>query len=133
MTIRVELWRMLPYVLSASRYFRRAPKMEHSDENSRKGTEWHRDIARAFQCQFGKLADWNSVMSMGEARDRMITVQEFAAMAGISRRQIDRLRTRRPDGFPREFELGSRSSKFRRCPRFRISEVRAWLDSRALW
>jgi predicted DNA-binding transcriptional regulator AlpA len=67
------------------------------------------------------------------ASDRMITVEEFAALAGISRRQIDRLRTCRPDGFPTEFELGSGKSKFRRCPRFRISEVQAWLDSRALW
>ena len=72
-------------------------------------------------------------MKQFNSADRMITVEEFAILAGISRRQIDRLRTRRPDGFPTEFELGSGNSKFRRCPRFRISEVQAWLDSRALW
>lgn len=63
----------------------------------------------------------------------MITVEEFATMARLSRRQIDRLRRRRPAGFPREYELGSGWSKYRRCPRFRLSEVQKWLDSRALW
>jgi predicted DNA-binding transcriptional regulator AlpA len=63
----------------------------------------------------------------------MITVEEFAVMARLSRRQIDRLRRRRPDGFPREYELGSTISKYRRCPRFKLAEVERWLDSRALW
>lgn len=63
----------------------------------------------------------------------MITVDEFARLARLSRRQIDRLRTRRAPGFPREYELGSRTSKYRRCPRFRLSDVQKWLDSRALW
>jgi predicted DNA-binding transcriptional regulator AlpA len=65
--------------------------------------------------------------------DRMVTVGEFARLAGLSRRQVDRLRDRRASGFPREYELGSGSSKYRRCPRFRLSEVQKWLDSRALW
>ena len=65
--------------------------------------------------------------------DRLITVSDFAEIARLSRRQIDRLRTRRPGNFPREYELGTGSSKHRRCPRFRLSEVQAWLDSRALW
>jgi predicted DNA-binding transcriptional regulator AlpA len=63
----------------------------------------------------------------------LITVEEFAALARLSRRQIDRLRTRRPPGFPREFELGSGGGKFRRCPRFKLVDVEAWLNSRALW
>jgi predicted DNA-binding transcriptional regulator AlpA len=63
----------------------------------------------------------------------MITVEEFARLARLSRRQIDRLRKRRGAGFPREFELGSSNSKYRRCPRFRLLEVQKWLDSRALW
>lgn len=63
----------------------------------------------------------------------MITVEEFAALARLSRRQIDRLRRRRPAGFPREYELGSTGSKYRRCPRFKLIEVQRWLDSRALW
>ncbi len=63
----------------------------------------------------------------------LVTVGEFAALARLSRRQIDRLRALRPAGFPREFELGSGLSKHRRCPRFRLSEVQQWLDSRALW
>ena len=65
--------------------------------------------------------------------DGMITVVEFARLARLSRRQIDRLRSRRVPGFPREYELGSGGSKFRRCPRFRLVDVQKWLDSRALW
>lgn len=65
--------------------------------------------------------------------DPMITVSDFASLARLSRRQIDRLRRRRPANFPREFELAEGSSKYRRCPRFRLSEVQIWLDSRALW
>ncbi len=66
-------------------------------------------------------------------RYELITVEEFAQLARLSRRQVDRLRKRRPDGFPREYELGSGSSKYRRCPRFRLVEVQSWLDSRMLW
>ena len=69
----------------------------------------------------------------GSIDDGMITADEFARLARLSRRQIDRLRTRRAPGFPREYELGSGSSKYRRCPRFRLAEVQKWLDSRALW
>lgn len=69
----------------------------------------------------------------GSIEDGMITADEFARLARLSRRQIDRLRTRRAPGFPREYELGSGSSKYRRCPRFRLSDVQKWLDSRALW
>jgi predicted DNA-binding transcriptional regulator AlpA len=46
-----------------------------------------------------------------------ITVEEFAQLARLSRRQIDRLRKRRPPAFPREYELGSGRSKFRSCHR----------------
>ena len=63
----------------------------------------------------------------------LITMTEFAEIARLSRRQIDRLRKRRPDGFPREFELGSGGGKYRRCPRFKLTEVQRWLESRALW
>jgi predicted DNA-binding transcriptional regulator AlpA len=63
----------------------------------------------------------------------LITVDEFAELARLSRRQIDRLRRRRLPGFPREYELGSGGSKYRRCPRFKFVEVQRWLDSRALW
>jgi predicted DNA-binding transcriptional regulator AlpA len=63
----------------------------------------------------------------------MVTVEEFAQLARLSRRQIDRLRRRRPTGFPREYELGSGSSKYRRCPRFRLTDVERWLESRGLW
>jgi len=67
------------------------------------------------------------------ASDGLITVEEFAIRARLSRRQIDRLRVRRPAGFPPEYELSDSGSRFRRCPRFRLSEVDAWLNSRALW
>lgn len=62
-----------------------------------------------------------------------ITADEFAKLARLSRRQIDRLRKNRPAGFPREYELGSGTSKYRSCPRFKRAEVDRWLDSRALW
>ncbi len=68
-----------------------------------------------------------------ERNSDLVTADEFADMARLSRRQIDRLRKRRPIGFPQEYELSSGLSKFRRCPRFRRSEVDAWLNSRALW
>jgi predicted DNA-binding transcriptional regulator AlpA len=63
----------------------------------------------------------------------MITVEEFAGLASLSRRQIDRLRRGRLAGFPREYELGSGGGKYRRCPRFRLEEVERWLETRALW
>jgi len=77
-------------------------------------------------------------MKVDPAADRraaaaMITVEEFAALARLSRRQIDRMRCRRPPGFPHEYELGTGTSKYRRCPRFKLVEVQRWLDSRALW
>ena len=64
---------------------------------------------------------------------QLLTVEEFAVRARLSRRQIDRLRARRPPGFPTEYDLSDKGSRYRRCPRFRLSEVDAWLDSRALW
>lgn len=67
------------------------------------------------------------------ATTNFITVDEFATLARLSRRQIDRLRKSRPSGFPREYELGSGTSKYRSCPRFKRFEVDRWLDSRALW
>jgi len=74
---------------------------------------------------------------LAEAESRIeplfVTVEEFAGMAKLSRRQIDRLRVRRPAGFPKEYELGSSNSMYRRCPRFKLSDVLAWLDTRALW
>ena len=69
----------------------------------------------------------------GTPPSAMITVEDFAQMTRLSRRQIDRLRRQRPSGFPREYELGSGGSKFRRCPRFKVVDVERWLDSRALW
>ena len=74
-----------------------------------------------------------NLRSIVEIPVAFITVDEFASLARLSRRQIDRLRKRRPPGFPREYELGSGLSKYRACPRFKRSEVDSWLDSRALW
>jgi predicted DNA-binding transcriptional regulator AlpA len=64
---------------------------------------------------------------------RMITAEEFAGIVGLSRRQVDRLRAARPDGFPREYELGSGRSKHGRCPRFKLDDVLDWVETRALW
>lgn len=62
-----------------------------------------------------------------------ITPNEFASIVRLSRRQIDRLRKRRPEGFPTEYELGSGWSKYGRCPRFKLADVLAWMETRALW
>lgn len=59
-----------------------------------------------------------------------ITVEEFACLARVSRRTIDRYRQARPLGFPAEYDFG-RGSVPR--PRFKLDDVRQWLDSRALW
>jgi predicted DNA-binding transcriptional regulator AlpA len=59
-----------------------------------------------------------------------ITVEEFAQLARVSRRTIDRYRQARPTGFPTEFDMGR--GKIPR-PRFKLKEVQQWLDSRALW
>ena len=69
----------------------------------------------------------------GSIDDRLITALEFASLARLSRRQIDRLRKRRAPCFQREYELGSSSCKYPRCPRFRLLEVQRWLGTRALW
>jgi predicted DNA-binding transcriptional regulator AlpA len=62
---------------------------------------------------------------------QLITVSEFAALARLSRRQIDRYRKRRPPGFPRESDVGSESDNpRRRSPRFKLTDVKAWLRSR---
>lgn len=64
---------------------------------------------------------------------RMITLDEFAKLVRLSRRQLYRLRKSRPTGFPQEHDLASSASKYRRCPRFKLSEVRVWMASRAIW
>ncbi|PQM27772.1 DNA-binding protein [Sphingopyxis lindanitolerans] len=61
---------------------------------------------------------------------RFITADEFARLARISRRTLNRYRRDRPSGFPTEYDIG-RGTKPR--PRFRLDEVQKWLDSRALW
>jgi predicted DNA-binding transcriptional regulator AlpA len=68
-----------------------------------------------------------------DAGCQFVTADEFAAIARLSRRQIDRLRRRRPPGLPTEYELGAAISKYRRCPRFKRAEVLAWIETRALW
>ena len=59
-----------------------------------------------------------------------ITIEEFARLARISRRTLARYRRARPSGFPIEYDLGRGATP---RPRFKLDEVREWLDSRALW
>jgi predicted DNA-binding transcriptional regulator AlpA len=59
-----------------------------------------------------------------------ITIMEFAGLARISRRTLQRYRKKRPAGFPTEYDVGM---GLKREPRFKLSEVMQWLDSRALW
>ena len=61
---------------------------------------------------------------------QFVTADEFARLAGISRRTIDRYRKVRPPGFPTEHDIGAGNSV---RPRFKLSDVQAWLESRALW
>lgn len=82
---------------------------------------------------FGLSRSDGSDLTPGKVPIIFITVEEFALAARLSRRQIDRLRKARPPGFPKEYELGSGTSKHRKCPRFKRSDVLKWLDSRALW
>jgi len=64
---------------------------------------------------------------------KFVTPDEFAEIARVSRRQIDRMRADRPIGFPREYELGSGRGKSGHRPRFKLDDVIAWIESRALW
>lgn len=59
-----------------------------------------------------------------------VTVAEFARLARISRRTLDRYRKARPPGFPVEHDIGQGSTP---QPRFRLDEVQQWLNSRAIW
>lgn len=62
---------------------------------------------------------------------QFITVADFARMTRLSRRHIDRLRETRPAGFPTEYDFGIGTRRKR--PRFKLVEVQAWFDARALW
>lgn len=59
-----------------------------------------------------------------------ITRREFARLAKMSVRTIDRYRKIRPPGFPAEYDVGLKERCF---PRFKRAEVETWLDSLALW
>ena len=62
--------------------------------------------------------------------DRFITVEDFARIARVSRRTIDRYRRDRAAGFPKEYDVSR--GKIPR-PRFKLADVLAWMDTRALW
>lgn len=62
--------------------------------------------------------------------ERFITVEEFASIARVSRRTIDRYRRDRAMGFPKEYDMSR--GKIPR-PRFKLGDVLAWMDTRALW
>ncbi len=62
--------------------------------------------------------------------DRFITVEDFARIARVSRRTIDRYRRDKAADFPKEYDM-SRGRVPR--PRFKLAEVLAWMDTRALW
>ena len=72
-------------------------------------------------------------MSQGQTRlprVHFITVEEFASLARVSRRTIDRYRHARPSGFPTEYDMGRGAIP---RPRFKFEDVSRWLESRALW
>ena len=71
-----------------------------------------------------------SVDTAASSDREFLTVEEFARVARMSRRTIDRYRRDRPIGFPKEYDL-SRGSVPR--PRFKVSGVLRWMETRALW
>lgn len=62
--------------------------------------------------------------------ERFVSADDFARIAGVSRRTIDRYRIDRPSGFPTEYDV-SRGRVPR--PRFKLTDVLRWMESRALW
>lgn len=77
-----------------------------------------------------RTARMRSVDAATSSDREFLTVEEFARIARVSRRTIDRYRRDRPLGFPKEYDL-SRGSVPR--PRFKASEVLRWVETRALW
>jgi len=70
-------------------------------------------------------------VNVATSSDReFLTVEEFARIARVSRRTIDRYRRDRAVGFPKEYDL-SRGRVPR--PRFKIDDVLRWMETRALW
>jgi predicted DNA-binding transcriptional regulator AlpA len=55
-----------------------------------------------------------------------ITISEFADLFKVARSTIDRLRKRRPAGFPTEYAPAGRV-------RFKRQEVLAWIEAQPLW
>lgn len=64
------------------------------------------------------------------AQAHFISVEDFARLARLSRLTIDRCRRDRPDGFPKEYDV-SRGRVPR--PRFKLADILAWMETRALW
>jgi hypothetical protein len=55
-----------------------------------------------------------------------VNIQEFCRIARISRSTLDRLRRKRPTGFPVEFQPVGR-------PLFRRRDVHLWIEAQPLW
>lgn len=70
------------------------------------------------------------ILQPASVSTQLITVEEFAGIARLSRRTIDRYRRARPTGFPTEYDLGR--GKVSR-PRFKLDDVEKWISTRALW
>lgn len=64
---------------------------------------------------------------MMKTDETFVTIEDFMAILHVSRSTIDRLRKRRPAGFPSEFQAVSRR------PLFKRQEVLAWVESQPLW
>jgi hypothetical protein len=69
--------------------------------------------------------------SQADDAAQFITLADFARITRLSRRHLDRLREARPAGFPIEYDFGLGTR--RKLPRFKLREVQAWFESRALW
>lgn len=60
-------------------------------------------------------------------RERYIGIKEACRILGVSRSTIDRLRKRRPSGFPTEYRPWGSS------PRFRKADLQDWVEAQPLW
>lgn len=86
---------------------------ERSVERSRATNARHREANRELRV-------------LRRAVSPYMTVNEFADFARCSRSKIDRLRKKRPTGFPREYAPAGR-------PLFKRAEVEAWVEAQPLW
>ena len=64
-------------------------------------------------------------------RDRLVCAADFARILGCSRKTLDRMRARRPFGFPAEHNMSASDHPRASRPYYLMSEIRAFIAARA--